>query len=55
VRAFKAVKVLTQEARQSEEVPLQSAESADRFAESAPPEDGASQCDPSSLSQGTVG
>lgn len=55
VRALKAVKVLAQESRQREGDPLQSAESADRFAESVPPEDGAPPNDPSTLSQGTVG
>jgi hypothetical protein len=55
VRALKAASVLAREARQSKEDPLQSAELADRFAESAPPGDGAPQNDPSTLSQGTVG
>jgi hypothetical protein len=55
VRALKAAKVLAQESRQREENSLQSAESADRFAESAPPGDGAPQSGPSTLSQGTVG
>jgi hypothetical protein len=55
VRALKVARALAQESRLMEEYPLQSAEQADRFAESAPPGDGAPPSGFSTLSQGTVG
>jgi hypothetical protein len=55
VRALKAAAALANAARSAEENPLQSAELADRSAESAPQGNGALPSDPAPLSPGMVG